>query len=176
MYININMNVLLSVSQINIDNIYFMEPIINTIMDNSRFIKILYSNNLITLNGLYLTLDLKISNKEMYFKKIKYTYDQKNNDNNLILTKLYNIESCILDKYSCNKTKKYILYNTLKTGMIKIFPNQPNVHNYSAVTPATTNTSDTHQSGGIQQKFTVKISGIWENDTEYGITYKLSTS
>ena len=32
------MNIILSDSQFNIENLYFMEPIVNTIMDNSMFI------------------------------------------------------------------------------------------------------------------------------------------
>jgi len=171
------MNIILSESQFNIENIYFLEPIINTIMDNSMFIKIIYSNKLITLNGLYLTMDIKINLKEMYFKKMKYTYDIKNTDNNMMLTKIYNIELYILNKYKCNKTKKYILYDTLKTGMIKIFPNQPSFHNNSGITTFASNVSHNQVNGYTQlDRFILKISGIWENDTEYGVTYKLSPS
>jgi len=171
------MNIILSESQYNQDSIYFMESIINTIMENSMFIKIIYSNNLITLNGLYLTLNLKIINSETYFKKIKYTYDINHNYNNAILNKLYSIESSILDKYSSNKTKKYILYNTLRTGILKIFPNQSNIHNNSVVTPLISHTSSIQQNSNNQiSSFILKISGIWENQTEYGITYKLSPS
>jgi hypothetical protein len=170
------MNIVLSESQFNIENIYFMEPIVNTIMDNSMFIKIIYSNQLITLNGLYLTMNIKVNNSELYFKKIKFTYDLKNSHNNMILNKLYNIEAYLLDKYTCNKTKKTILYDTLKYGMIKIFPNQLNIHNNSINTLSTSNTSHNQQNDyKSTTDFILKISGIWENDTEYGVTYKLST-
>tara|TARA_B110000967_G_scaffold204091_1_gene245962 strand:- start:747 stop:1211 length:465 start_codon:yes stop_codon:yes gene_type:complete len=154
-----------------------MESIINTIMDNSMFIKIIYTNKLLTINGLYLILDLNVTRKETYFKKIKYTYDLNNSYNNTILHKLYNIESSILDKYSSNKTKKYILYNTLNTGILKIFPNQPNVHNNSVNTQLTSKISSNElNSNNHPCSFILKISGIWENATEYGITYKLSPS
>ena len=171
------MNIILSEFQYNQENIYFMESIINTIMDNSMFIKIIYTNTLITINGLYLTLDLNVNKKETYFKKIKYTYDINNSYNNTILHKLYDIESSILDKYNSNKTKKYVLYNTLKIGILKIFRNQPNVHTNSGNTQLTSNISSNELNSNNQKcSFTLKISGIWENATEYGITYKLSPS
>ena len=159
------MNIVLSESQFNIENMYFMEPIVNTIIDNSMFIKILYSNKLVTLNGLFLNLNINITNNELYFKKIKYTYDITNLHNKTILNKIYSIESNILDKYMCSKpkTKKYSVYETMKTGVIKIFPNAPNIHNHSI----------NHKNNNV---FLLKISGIWENETEYGLTYKLSTS
>lgn len=179
------MNIILSESNFNIDNIYFTEPIVNTIMENSMFVKIIYSNKLITLNGLYLTMDIRVDNSELYFKKIKYTYDLKSSHNQSILNNLYNIESSILDKHACSKskTKKYILHETLKTGTIKIFPNQPNIHNNSLNT-SLSNTPNHNQLTSHNQstshkypyEFILKISGIWENETEYGITYKLSTS
>jgi hypothetical protein len=174
------MNIVLSESNFNIDNIYFTEPIVNTIMDNSMFIKIIYSNKLITLNGLYLTMDIRVDHSELYFKKIKYTYDLKNSHNHSIINNLYSIESSILDKHTSSnlKTKKYILHDTLKTGMIKIFPNQPNIHNNLFNTPLSTTNNSHNQSNNHKHpsEFILKISGIWENDTEYGITYKLSTS
>jgi hypothetical protein len=172
------MNIILSDSQFNIENLYFMEPVVNTIMDNSMFIKILYSNKFVTLNGLYLTMAINITNNELYFKKIKYTYDVTTIHNNTILNKIYNIESSILDKYisSKPKSKKHIIYDTLKTGIIKIFPNQPNIHNHSTNLPNTITTPNQSINQKLLDGFILKISGIWENETEYGVTYKLSTS
>lgn len=170
------MNIILSDSQFNIENLYFMEPIINTIMDNSTFIKIIYSNKLVTLNGLYLNMDINITRNEIYFKKIKYTYDVSNIHNNTMINKISSIESNILDKYVCSKPKikKYIITETLKSGIVKIFPNQQNIcinsNNLNSSLNITTNHNNTNTC------FILKISGIWENETEYGLTYKLSTS
>ncbi len=90
------MNIVLTHNQFNSNNIYFNEPIQNTVMDNSRFIKLIYSNENIMLNGIFLLLNIKIINKETYFKKIKISYDISNSINKEILMNIYNIENNIL--------------------------------------------------------------------------------
>ena len=147
------MNVVLREDQYNIANIYFSEAIQNIIMENSSFIKLIYSSHNIMTSGLFLLVELKNTTKELYFKKIKITYDI--NANITTLTRLYEIESEILDKYNSNKKQKKIIYETLSCGAIKIFPN---------------NDEDIVK---VNNSFILKISGIWENETEYGLTYKL---
>lgn len=149
------MNIVVTHNQFNNNNIYFSEPVQNTVMDNSKFIKLIYSNENIMLNGVFLLLNIKTINKETYFKKIKISYDINNNINREILTNIYKIEKNILLKYKCSKNPRYILYDTLNTGVIKIFPNIDN---------------DIYNSNN---SFILKISGIWEDDNEYGLTYKI---
>jgi hypothetical protein len=147
------MNIVINQNQFNNNCIYFNEPIQNTVMDNSKFIKLIYSNENIMLNGIFLFLNIKTMNKETYFKKIKITYDVYNNRD--ILSNIYKIEQTILSKYKSSKRIRNILYETLKSGVIKIFPNIDNDINNS------------------NNSFILKISGIWEDDNEYGLTYKL---
>ena len=147
------MNVVLKEDQYNIANIYFSEAIQNIIMENSSFIKLIYSNHNIMITGLFLLVGLKNTTKELYFKKIKITYDINANISTLI--RLYEIETEILDKYNSNKKQKKIIYETLSCGSVKIFPN---------------NDEDIVRGNN---SFILKISGIWENETEYGLTYKL---
>ena len=147
------MNVVLREDQYNIANIYFSEAIQNIIMEKSSFIKLIYSNHNIMITGLFLLVGLKNTTKELYFKKIKITYDINANISTLI--RLYEIETEILDKYNSNKKQKKIVYETLSCGSVKIFPN---------------NDEDIVRGNN---SFILKISGIWENETEYGLTYKL---
>lgn len=149
------MNIVLTHNQFNSNNIYFNEPIQNTVMDNSRFIKLIYSNENIMLNGIFLLLNIKIINKETYFKKIKISYDISNSINKEILMKIYKIEHNILLKYKSTKKPRSIVYETLNSGVIKIFPNIDKDLNNS------------------NNSFILKISGIWEDDNEYGLTYKI---
>jgi len=149
------MNIVLTHNQFNSNNIYFNEPIQNTVMDNSRFIKLIYSNENIMLNGIFLLLNIKIINKETYFKKIKISYDISNSINKEILMNIYNIENNILLKYKSTKKPRSILYETLNSCVIKIFPNIDKDINNS------------------NSSFILKISGIWEDDKEYGLTYKI---
>ena len=147
------MNIVFTNDQFNISNVYFNEPIQNTVMENSKFIKIIYSNELIILNGLFLLLNLKNINKDNYFKKIKIQYDF--NTNKEVLQQIYEIENNILNKYNTPKNPRKILYETLNTGTIKIFP-----YNENDLTK-------------INNFFLLKISGIWEDEYEYGLTYKI---
>ena len=47
-----------NISQFNDNNIFFCEPINNNIITNGQFIRILYSNELFVLNGIYLYIHL----------------------------------------------------------------------------------------------------------------------
>ena len=149
-----DMNVVIKEEQFNLTNVYYTEPIQNIIMDNSQFVKIVYSNEDVMMNGIYLLVDLKHINKESYFKKIKITYDTSLNKN--ILNRIYDIENQLLQKYnSTKKIQRKIIYDTLNNGVIKLFPN------------------DEKDIISNNNSFILKISGIWENETEYGLTYKL---
>jgi len=146
------MNLILTTSQFYKKNVYFSEPIENTIIENSQFIKLTYSSKDITLNGIYILLDLNITSKESYFKKIKYNFDI--NQNTECLKHILNIEKDILGIYnSNNKICKYSISELLKNSCIKIYPNDDKINN--------------------SNKFMVKISGIWENSKELGLTYKI---
>jgi len=140
-------------------------------MENSVFIKLIYSNSIIILNGLYLQLDLNLISSEVYFKKLKHTYDINNVNNNNVLNNIYNIENGILDKYNSNKKKKNIIHDALITGIIKLYPNT----RYNDDMESNTLTSSISKFNSTSTTvFILKISGIWENDNEYGLTYKIT--
>ena len=86
------MNIALSIKDITIDDIFFLDPIKNIIINNSKFIRIIYSNNLLTLNGIYLICN--IDNKD------------KNNNHGLLLY-IQSLEDNILNKFSKEKIKNY---------------------------------------------------------------------
>lgn len=152
------MNIVLTENQFNINNIYFGEPIQNTVMENSKFIKILYSTEDIILNGIQYLLTFKNITKELYFKKIKISYDV--NTHSTMIEKMDFIEKSILEKHVCNKSPKRILASLFKEGFIKLFPNSED--------------DVTSNSNNIIHHFILKISGVWENADEYGITYKIT--
>ena len=52
------MNIVKKLEQYNEDHVYFLEPIKNNIMNNGRFIRIIYSTPLFTLNGIYISLNI----------------------------------------------------------------------------------------------------------------------
>ena len=146
------MNVILTYKQFQKNHIYFYEPIENTIMANSQFIKLIYSTEDLILNGLYILMNINISSKESYFKKMKYNFDLNNNRD--LLNNIFRIEKEILNNYNhSNKIQKLNIYESLNTSSLKIYPS-----------------SDSNKP---PNNFILKISGVWENEKEYGLTFKI---
>ena len=48
------MNLVQTIDQYNLNNTYFCEPIKNNVMPNGSFIRIIYSTNIVILNGINL--------------------------------------------------------------------------------------------------------------------------
>lgn len=144
------MNVILDTKHFNTNNIFFQKPITNTVIDKSIFIRILYSNELIILNGIYIKVNLKITNIQTYYNRYKYNFNIAENQN--IIDHIQYLENSILRHYKCNKTKKFKITEQVNNCNIKIYTDRYVNNNPS--------------------NFALKISGIWESEHEYGITYK----
>ena len=146
------MNITKTIEQYNENYIYFCEPIKNNIMNNGNFIRIIYSSPLFILNGIYLIIPITNFTVEKYYNKYKCIFDT--NLYKELIDKLRYIEDSILNKIDIKgKIAKYKIYEQLINGHIKIFyENSEKMNNI----------------------FLLKISGIWETDKEYGITYKFS--
>ena len=85
------MNLVLDYNKYNVNNVFFYEPVKNTVMDDSKFIRIIYSDALIILNGLYLKI-----NKA----------DKKKTDNiDKLVKNIELLEKNVLNKYNSNKVK-----------------------------------------------------------------------
>ena len=136
-----------------INNVFYLEPIKNTIIDNSNFIRIIYSNNLCTFNGVYIYIEFKDVLLQINNNKVKYSIKPKNNME--IITLLKSLENDLLDNISINKRKVYKLQEQLQNGVVKIINN-----NYTLCNETNYN------------NYILKISGIWESGDEYGLTYK----
>jgi hypothetical protein len=148
------MNIVTSFEQYDNNCVILCDPIKNNIMNDGNFIRILYSNNLITLNGIYLYILLNDITCEKYFTKFKCYFNKITNKENI--NKLKNIEENILKKYKVeNKIPQYKIYEQIKNGYLKIYNDIENK---------------------ISQTFILKISGIWETENSYGLTYKFLTS
>jgi hypothetical protein len=150
------MNILNNISNFDKDYIYFYEPIKNNIMNNGKFIKIIYSTPEYMLNSINLIFDMHYFSIEKNYNKYKCIFDIDLHKE--FLSKIKNIEEDILNKFMfiySVKTKNQILklYEQFKEGNIKVY--QENFRN-------------------VTNKYTIilRISGIWENNDEYGLTYK----
>jgi hypothetical protein len=143
------MNLVKSIEQYNDKNIFFCEPIKNNIMSDSNFIRILYSTPHFILNGIYLLVNFHDITCEKFYSKYKCNFNISNNKDTIDNLKL--IEEELLKKYKSNKTASYKIYEQIKAGYIKLFTEVGNKSYCS---------------------FILKISGIWETQYNYGLTYK----
>lgn len=149
------MNVILDISQFDKDCLHFQKPVRNTVMDNSNFIRVVYSNELFSLNSLFVKFTLHNARTERYFAKFKCSFSRS--DNEKVVQQLINLEREILrraeiadKKYACNISEQ------LQAGTIKLFANEPE--------------------GQIGNKFLLKVSGVWETAHELGVTFKFIDS
>lgn len=147
------MNIVKSLDQYDINNVYFCDPIINNIMEEGKFIRILYSTYNFILNGIYLLINFNDMNVERYYNKIKCNFTISIHDN--LIQNIKNIEEKLLERYNLrNKIPTYKIYDQIKNGNIKLFCN------------------NLKKSNNTNNSFVLKISGLWETDNYYGLTYK----
>ena len=142
------MNLVKSINQYNEDNIYFCEPIKNNVMNEGKFIRILYSTHNIVLNGIYLLVHINDITCDKYYNKYKCNFNTVHNKD--IIDNIKTIEENILRKIEIKKIPQLKIYEQLRNGNIKLF-NEVNKSFCS---------------------FILKISGIWETEDKYGLTYK----
>lgn len=146
------MNLVKNIEQFDINNIYLCDPIKNNIMNDGIFIRILYSTNNIVFNGIYLLISIHNINTEKYYNKYKCSFNIETHKE--LIDQLKRIEENILKKIEIkNKTPQFKIYEQIKNGNIKIFNDVIN--------------KETSQ-------FVLKISGIWETQSYYGLTYKFN--
>lgn len=158
------MNVLvLPSNEIIPEYIYFLDSKNNILMDGF-FTKLIYTNEWFTMNGLYINLPIEIqgidtkpytnsgSKQTIFFSVSQYS---------TLLHQLDLLEQHILNRYipiDKNKHKSFLIMQSLKLGYFRIFKGDNKIDNFP-----------TKKITG----FVLKISGIWENVNEYGISYKI---
>jgi len=149
------MYLVIDINEFDNRNVYYQEKVKNTVMENSEFIRIMYSTSYYTLNAIFINFKLKLNYAEKNFNKYKYFFNRQHNLSNV--DEICKIEKYILDNYNNLKNKKplYRISEQLLHNNIKSFNN---------IYIQETN------------DFFLKIYGIWENENEYGLTYKITDS
>ena len=146
------MNIVKTIDQFDISGVFFSDPIKNNIMNEGQFIRILYSTNTFVLNGIYLLVNFNNIFIEQYFNKFRCSFNLDANKE--IINKLRALEEEIISKASLNinnKVSEFKLFEQLKSGVIKLFTENNKTNNNLLV---------------------LKISGIWETDNSFGLTFK----
>jgi hypothetical protein len=170
-FITIAMNLLLHINNINLSQIYFLDKKTNIIMDGV-FTKMVYSNNCMSMNGLYIDFPIKnIMTNRVHSKNILQLDTVTNRD---FFQKMIDIERQLLNYYIQyfsplqsefqtsekrnhiqNKNIVYTLKNQFQNGSIKYYKEY-----------------DCYSKPGSGSLY-IKISGIWENQNDIGITFKI---
>ena len=130
------------------NSIYLLNPVKNRILKNSYFVKILFSNENITINGIYIDIQINEPKIESMFNKHRCQFPTIKNKE--LIDKCKDIENMILKKYNLNKTKNFLIYNQLMKGVFMLSNCYPI----------------------CKSNYILKISGIWENETDYGLSFK----
>jgi len=153
------MNISIDLQKTTLSNLFFLDKKSNIIMDGN-FTKILYSNELFTMNGLYILFPIEVTTIERNANKniIKLNpYDQKNSG---IIQEFAKLELRILEYYKHvykSKTKiSNFLSKQMYSGCMKLYKD------YSASEEKKQN-----------PQYIIKISGIWETAEDIGLTYKI---
>jgi len=129
--------------------VHLCDPIKNNIISDGIFFRIIYSTHDVTLNGMYLLIELQNVICEKHYNKYKYSFNvHAHND---LIDNIKKIEESLLNKIKFNKNPCFKIYQQFLSGNIKLFTEHPTNKDMRVV---------------------LKISGIWENETNYGVTYK----
>ena len=140
------MNIYHDIDNINIHDISYYKAIQNKIMHYKYFYKIIYNLGLFTLNTIIINVDANdiTVHKENNIYKVSFILDS------IFLEKLKQLESSILENIN-HITNKKISYSFNKYINKMVYTtNSPNV------------------------RLSLRISGIWESETQIGITSKLT--
>ena len=138
--------------------LYFSEPVQNALMPDSYFIRIIYSDNDVSLIGLMIPMYFNSITVLKSFNKSIIMYDLHSHRD--MILKISELEISILERYNhflkmYKKYQKCPVYNLttqLKSCSVKLFNDiDKNLDECNLV---------------------LKISGIWESDKEIGITFK----
>lgn len=136
--------------------ICFLDTKENNIMIG-EFTKLIFTNDFITLNGIYLlvNLQLQIEKKNIEKQKSIYKFQTTLLDNIQTIHELIQIEQRLLEYYVQHKNTKKRAHFVLQKQLMNGF-----LHYYK-------------ENGLLKKKqLILKISGIWESINSFGITYK----
>lgn len=149
------MNIILDISQFQIQNLFFLDSKKNIIMDG-KFTKIIYSDELLTTNGIYISTSFNSPSIDKLMNKNILKFPNSDKSNARLVCELSQIEQSIIEYYKHisknNKTSVLSLSDNIKNGCVKLYKEY---FNYAQCT-----------------NYIVKISGVWEDQSRIGLTYK----
>lgn len=169
------MNLVIPIEKFNIQYIFFENSVKNTIIDDSEFIKIIYSNELVSLNNLYLSFKFNAQHFEENYNKRKYYFSNRHHS---LIKNIVLIEKQLLKLLNYTHLEpSFTIRDTIEKGYIQCMSNSnSNNNNYNNYN----NNYNYNKNYNNQIKFSddnnqhiiLKISGLWVSKTKYGLIYK----
>jgi len=154
----------LETATLNKSHIQFLDKKRNIVMTGD-FTKILYSDEHVSLNGIFIECPLTTQILNKYQNKNTIWFQPYSLNNVNVVKTFCQIERKIIEYYKnytrCKKTPSYVLYNQLYSGNTKIYRDLSDESMKSRQDITNSNI-----------KYIIKISGLWESEDTFGITYK----
>ena len=149
------MYIVIKPSDFNKNYLMLSEKIKNNVMSDGDFYRLYYSDENITIKGLFLRFQLEDVTIEKYFNKLKCEFNKEKNAK--IIGFIKSVEKTILDIVPNKniKTPIYRIDEQLQNDFIKIF-----------------NDDEITITNKTNVQLLLKISGIWCNKKEYGVTFR----
>lgn len=169
------MNIIIPLNDFDKTNIFFEKSVKNIVLEDSDFIKIIYSNDLCVLNNLYMSFKLYIYQYTDMFNKRKYYFNNYDNYNTIQM--ILNIEKNILRLANIHTIyPRFVIHETLENGILSCIKTQNikyQTTTYDGIYDINQQKKNYHKIVSLTPtEFILKISGIWVTKTNYGITYK----
>lgn len=146
----------LTPKQYDYNNIIINKKIKNNVIDDSYFYRIIYSDECISSNGIFILFHFTNTKIENYYNKIKCEFENNRKNNENIKVIKY-VEKTILNKFKNIEDKEIStkLEEQLNNYNIKLFEDKK-------ITIKQNNS----------MYIVLKISGVWATSTEIGVTFK----
>jgi|LauGreSBDMM110SN_4_FD.fasta_scaffold06542_4 hypothetical protein len=112
------MNIIIDVNSFSINNTFFYDPIKNNIIDNSNFVRLIYSDKNLILNGLYLQISL-----DNHFDSSRFSNELESIENSILTKYNTTIEKMNKIKVQFLYILKYIKHNRLILKISGIWEN-----------------------------------------------------
>lgn len=140
-----------------INNVIISDKSKNNVIENSFFYRMYYSNDLVSMNGIYIKFNLYDLEIEEYYNKIKCNFSRYDDRNKFLIRQLTTIEHEILKNYiQLTQNPVYTIREQLMNYYIKLFNKENNrlIGKLSSVSVI------------------LKISGLWLTNKEHGLTFR----
>jgi hypothetical protein len=149
------------------NKIHFLEKKNNFMMDGT-FTKLLYLDASVTMNAAYIYFPINTLFYNSYTNFVHFSLADA--ENKKLATVVSHIESQILEQYqtffNVKKTHSLMLQRQMQKKNFKVY------HNNSNININTNNNEFRQHQHQDQHRYILKISGVWETESEIGITFK----